>query len=307
MRNDYEETFFGYSQEEIESEKKRRNALHAFFPKLMGGYKDNTRYVLLGDNIPQTDNDKEEKKEKEKKRQSSKSDKGYNYDPWQREKELDIFRKMRPKNLNGIIGRAFKNFGEYNNNEFEYINKAKFDSVINNSFSFEGGYSNNKFDRGGKTNYGITEIFMRQYKDALPEGKIKPIEELTKEDAYNMYFAMWNNKNLGQIRDKALAFVLNDYMINTSEWKVAKRVQRILNNNGENLKVDGIFGSKTLEAIHNTDKNWLIDQILIDRYNNYRDNVEEDYTQEIFYKGWIKRLNEVAQIAGSNLRFDVNY
>ena len=80
---------------------------------------------------------------------------------------------------------------------------------------------------------------------------------------------MWNNKRLGEIRDKNLAFVLNDYMINSNEWEVAKRVQRILNKNRENLKPDGIFGTKTLEAIHRAEKEWLIEQILIDRYNNY--------------------------------------
>ena len=69
---------------------------------------------------------------------------------------------------------------------------------------------------------------------------------------------MWNNKRLGEVRDKNLAFVLNDYMINSNEWEVAKRVQRILNLNGENLKPDGVFGTKTLDAIHRADKEWLI-------------------------------------------------
>ena len=44
-----------------------------------------------------------------------------------------------------------------------------------------------------------------------------------KEDAYKLYNAMWNNKKLGYIRDKELAFVLNDYMINPSEWTVAEK------------------------------------------------------------------------------------
>ena len=203
----------------------------------------------------------------------------FNFDPWRREKTLDLISDIKYPKLNGETGSIPIKRPAYKEDEFEYMNKAKFDSVIEDSFRFEGGYSNNKFDRGGKTKYGITEVFMEQYKRALPEGKVKPIEELTKEDAYKLYFAMWNNKKLGLIRDKALAFVLNDYMINSSEWEVAKRVQRILNSNGENLKVDGIFGEKTLESIHRTDKKWLIEQILIDRYRNYRENVKDDYKQ----------------------------
>ena len=192
----------------------------------------------------------------------------------------------------------------YHDDEFRYMNKAKFDSVIGDSFRFEGGFVNNKYDRGGKTNYGITEIFMEQYKNALPDGKVKPIEELTKEDACNLYFAMWNNKRLGEVRDKNLAFVLNDYMINSNEWEVAKRVQRILNLNGENLKPDG---TKTLDAMHRADKEWLIEQIIIDRYNNYRKIVANDNSQINNYAGWINRLNQVAEIVGSKLRFDKKY
>ena len=89
--------------------------------------------------------------------------------------------------------------------------------------------------------------------------------------------------------------------------QVAQRVQKILNNNGESLKTDGIFGNKTLEAIHRSDKDWLIEQILIDRYNNYREIILTIPSQIEFYKGWINRLNKVAEIVGSKLRFDNKY
>ena len=191
--------------------------------------------------------------------------------------------------------------------EFEYINKSKFNSVIGNSFDFEGGYSNNKYDRGGETNYGITKIFMEQYKKALPGGKVKPIKEITKEDAYNMYNAMWNQHNLGYLKDKSIAVLLNDYMINSNEWEVAKRVQEILNKKGHEIEVDRIIGPKTIEAINKTDRNWLIEEILMDRYKNYRKLVKLRPTQETFYEGWINRLNKIAELVGSGTRFPVEY
>ena len=42
----------GIDIEEIEKEKKNRQALHSFFPHSMGS-EDNTRYVLLGNNKPE--------------------------------------------------------------------------------------------------------------------------------------------------------------------------------------------------------------------------------------------------------------
>lgn len=44
-----------------------------------------------------------------------------------------------------------------------------------------------------------------------------------------------------------------------------------------------------------------------DRYNNYRNNVAEDHSQIKNYAGWINRLNKVAEIVGSGLRFDNKY
>lgn len=220
----------------------------------------------------------------------------YSFDPWKRETEIDSLLRHNPNKKE-----------RYDKDEFEYINKSKFNSVIGNSFDFEGGYSNNKHDRGGETNYGITKIFMEQYKKALPGGKVKPIKEITKEDAYNMYNAMWNQHNLGYLKDKSIAVLLNDYMINSNEWEVAKRVQEILNKKGHEIKVDRIIGPKTIEAINKTDRNWLIEEILMDRYKNYRKQVKLRPTQETFYEGWINRLNKIAELVGSGTRFPVEY
>ena len=136
----------------------------------------------------------------------------------------------------------------------------------------------------------------------LYEGK-----EITKEDAYNMYNAMWNQHNLGYLKDKSIAVLLNDYMINSNEWEVAKRVQEILNKKGHEIKVDRIIGPKTIEAINKTDRNWLIEEILIDRYKNYRKQVKNEYSQIHNYKGWINRLNKIAELVGSGTRFPVEY
>ena len=301
MKNNYEEFFYSEDPKEIEKERKKRSALHSFFPNLIGGKEDRTNYVLqknktdsntINCNIA-ADSSKNNRKKDVTVEVNKKNN---NFDPWKREIEIDSLHRVNPNRKE-----------RYDKDEFEHINQSKFNSVIGHSFDFEGGYSNNRHDRGGETNYGITNIFMEQYKKALPGGKAKPIKDITKEDAYNMYNAMWNQHNLGYIKDKGIATLLNDYMINSNEWKVAARVQEILNKKGHKIKVDRIVGPKTLEAINNTDKEWLIEEILIDRYNNYREQVKYRPTQETFYKGWINRLNKIAEIVGSRTRFPVEY
>ena len=138
-------------------------------------------------------------------------------------------------------------------------------------------------------------------------GKSKPIRDLTVDDARSLYKAMWDKYKLGYIRDKNLAYVLNDYMVNSYAGGVVKRVQQILNSRGTSLDVDGCMGPKTLEAIHNCDPKWLVDEIINDRYNNYRELVKKRPEQIINYAGWINRLNGVAEKVGSKIRYPIEY
>ena len=148
---------------------------------------------------------------------------------------------------------------------------------------------------------------MEDYKYALPGGKSKPIRDLTVDDARSLYKAMWDKYKLGYIRDKNLAYVMNDYMINSYAGGVVKRVQRILNSRGASLNVDGLMGPKTLEAIHACDPKWLIDEIIKDRQFYYKKDACEHPSQQAFYEGWIRRLNGIAEKVGSQLRYPIKF
>ena len=232
----------------------------------------------------------------------------FNFDPWQREKTLDRMRVVKFPKLFGEMGTYVYPRADYHSKEeFDYINKSKFESIIDKNLEHEGGYVNNKNDRGGETNYGITKPFMEEYKYALPSEKTIPIKDLTAEDAKLLYKAMWDRYNLGYIRDKNLAYVIYDYMINSYAGTVAKRTQEILNTRGASLKVDGNIGEKSLNAIHNSAPQWLIDEILKNRQYYYREQVRKAPSQREFYAGWMNKLNKIAETVGSSLRFSTKF
>lgn len=187
------------------------------------------------------------------------------------------------------------------------MNRNRFNAVIGESLGFEGGYANSKFDMGGETNYGITKPFMEEYRHALSGGKTKPIKELTIDDALLLYKAMWDRYRLGEIIDWRPAYALNDYMINSYSGGVAKRTQKILNKRNAMLVIDGIFGEKTLAAINAADTEWLVDEILKDRHRNFVGIVRKRRDQINNFKGWMNRLNKVAEAVGSGLRFSTRY
>lgn len=299
--------------EEIAKEKKKTESILSLLPLTSGGSIDKTNYVLLNENknkknLNSSSNTTFAKRDNNIANNSNKNIGNNSINPWNIEKNFDdlqTFKLAKPSGGYHTINYPRPTYGSKEN--FEKLNQSKFDSVIEHSFDFEGGYANNKNDRGGETNYGITKPFLEDYKHALPGGISKPIRELTKDEARLLYKAQWDKYNLGYIRNKDLAFVLNDYMINSNAKKVAERVQGIINSNGQNLKIDGLIGEKTLNAIHNTDKEWLIDQILIDRYNWYRKVVQRDRIQIEHYRGWIKRLNDIAKKVKSKLIFSPIY
>lgn len=317
---DSQEFYFAETQEEVTKEQEKRSALHSIFPILMGGKEDKTHYVVRNEDktpksigkTPPTTNALPggylNLNAKKAATQFENPENDFNFDPWLREKTLDRMRVTKYPKLFGEMGTTIYPRASYHSKEeFNYINERKFNSIIDNNLKHEGGYVNNKNDKGGKTKYGITEPFMEDFKYALPGGRTIPIEELTVDDAKRMYKALWDRYNLGYIRDKNVAYVIFDYMINTFYHTAAKRVQEILNTQGAALKVDGHLGEKSLNAIHNSNTRWLIDAILKNRYYHYREQVKDDPAQYEFYTGWMNRLNRIAETVGSDLYFSPYY
>ena len=317
---DSQEFYYVKTQEEKEKEQRNRAALHSIFPILMGGKEDKTHYVVRNEektpksagninsttNVQPASNLNPDAKKEATSFENPKND--FNFDPWLREKTLDSMCKVKYPKLLSEMGTMILPRADYRSKEeFDYINKSKFESIIDKNLEHEGEYVNDKNDRGGETKYGITAPFMEDFKYALPSGKTKPIKDLTVDDAKKMYKALWDRYNLGYVRDKNVAYVIFDYMINTFYHTAAKRIQEILNTRGAALKVDGHLGEKSLNAIHNSDYEWLIDEVLKNRHHHYREQVKDDYTQHEFYAGWMNRLNKIAEAVGSDIRFSTKF
>jgi hypothetical protein len=86
-----------------------------------------------------------------------------NEDPEGIKKEKDTYYALKqifPQTLNDIVEPKYRDV-----ESFKEISRDKFNSIIPITLKLEGGYSNNKYDRGGKTKYGITQIFIDEYKN----------------------------------------------------------------------------------------------------------------------------------------------
>jgi lysozyme family protein len=126
------------------------------------------------------------------------------------------------------------------------------DQLIDALLEREGGYVNNPADKGGSTNFGITEAVARA------EGYSGPMQSLPREEAAEIYKRLyWLRPGFDQVaeRSQAVAAELFDTGVNMGPTVAVTFLQRALtalNRNGSDypdLVPDGRIGPATLSAL----------------------------------------------------------
>ena len=124
-----------------------------------------------------------------------------------------------------------------------------FDEAFSELLSVEGGYSDHKDDRGGKTNWGITEAVARA------NGYLGDMNDLTQGQARGIYKAQyWDTLRLDDVSalSWAVAAELFDTAVNMGvavSGKFLQRALNALNRQGQDfpdLTVDGVVGPMTV-------------------------------------------------------------
>lgn len=160
----------------------------------------------------------------------------------------------------------------------------RFEKFLDYIFEVEGGFTNDKNDRGGATNFGITEEEAREF------GYTGDMRNLTKDFAENIYLKKYylGNKLDKVINDK-VALSIFDWAVNSGRRGI-KKAQIVANKFGANLIIDGIIGNKTLEAINSINPEAFLKEYHELQRAFYKNLAAKDSTQEDFLKGWLNRV-----------------
>lgn len=126
------------------------------------------------------------------------------------------------------------------------------DELIDGLIDREGGYVNNPADKGGPTNFGITEAVARA------QGYSGPMQSLPRDEAVDIYKRLyWLRPRLDEVaaHSEAVAAELFDTGVNMGPAVAVTFLQRALtalNRNGQDypdLVPDGRIGPATLSAL----------------------------------------------------------
>ena len=147
-----------------------------------------------------------------------------------------------------------------------------FEKIVQLVFGSEGGFSNHPNDRGGRTNYGVTQSTYNGWrrKKGL---SVKDVFYITKEEAKQLYYEeFWKASGADKLTDPREAYILFDMAVNSSPYEAKKLFKQSNENFYKFLKNRKIF---------------------------YKNLIDRRPDQKVFEKGWMSRLKQVEDNANS--------
>jgi uncharacterized protein (TIGR02594 family) len=156
---------------------------------------------------------------------------------------------------------------------------------------WEGGYSNDPRDKGGPTNYGITQADLAEWRGHAVTAA--DVQAMSYDEALKIFRARyWTPLRCADMQI-AVALMTYNWGVNGGISRGASYLQQRLNAQGLGVDVDGEVGPLTLAAAAKADVKQLITDYAARCEAHYRSL--DDFAT--FGKGWLNRLADVTAIA----------
>lgn len=161
------------------------------------------------------------------------------------------------------------------------------DRFIDRLLVREGGYVNHPNDRGGPTNYGVTQAVLAEHRGEPVT--VSDVQDLSPSEARAIYRQRyWEGPGLDTLPVHAfMRELLFDTAVNSGPRTAVRLLQR-----AAGVKDDGVVGPKTRAAVHRFRSRDLAAKFLAQRGLFYGEIIGGDNGQAVFRDGWANRLAE---------------
>ena len=167
--------------------------------------------------------------------------------------------------------------------------KTTFDEIIEEVLEAEGGFVNDPDDKGGATNFGVTQ---QSYSNFLGSpASVDDVRNMTREEAKECYKKdFWIPAKVDRLPYN-LKHLYFDMVVNMGRRNAGKILQQAVNTkkNSAVLDVDGIIGSGSLSQIPDL----TLNDVLVERAMFFANNCFDGSRfakrtrQNKFLRGWI--------------------
>lgn len=178
---------------------------------------------------------------------------------------------------------------------------ANFLQALNITLAHEGGYANDSADKGGETYQGIARNYHPEWlgwgflDNLVSKAWNQTWAELNSFVADFYYREYWLKNNLDKIESNEVANVVFDWVVNSGGAK--KEIQRVLNNKGYAVAIDGVIGNQTINAINAANPGGLVRNITAARVEYYKKGEQKGWFDSKFLAGLISRAEQYTSAA----------
>lgn len=155
-------------------------------------------------------------------------------------------------------------------------------TIIDEIIAREGGFVDHPSDRGGPTNWGITQATLSEYRGR--DVTVDDVRQLTRDEAREIYEITYiNAPRFNQIHYQPLRDLVIDCGVNHGTRRAARWLQR-----AAGVGDDGVVGPITLRAVNErSDARELYRKVLATRARFFGRLITRDRAQAAFAAGWL--------------------
>jgi lysozyme family protein len=168
------------------------------------------------------------------------------------------------------------------------------DQLIDRLIQREGGYVNHASDRGGPTNFGITQATLAAWRERPVSAA--DVQAMGKDEAKAIYRDRYFTRpGFDGVQDPELQELVFDFAVNSGPGAAAKGLQTALKDMGlYQGAIDGGFGPQSqaaLRACRNIPE--LYYRLKCERFELFLRFIGRDPAQAVFATGWSNRMDEL--------------
>ena len=171
-----------------------------------------------------------------------------------------------------------------------------FDRSLVFVLKMEGGYVNDPDDHGGATNYGVTQKNYNKWRISQ-ELDVRDVKLISEDEVRVIYRTQFWQKARCDDLPWPVCLAHFDGYVQHRPRVASEILQRATNYAArEPLRIDGLVGPMTAEAVRRQDPRMLARSIIIERLFFYCRIVERDRTQAKFLKLWRPRMQRLFKV-----------